>query len=96
MVNLVRLKKLVYWAKNAMETLIVKVDNKKNVSFLRKLLLKFNFVLEVRTKTSVESVSELDRSDSVAGKLKQYSNVERLNEEKSVWEQVVKDKHGSH
>ena len=78
-----------------METLIVKVNNKKNLIFLRKLLLKFNFVVKVETTPSTESIHLTDRIN-VAGRLNHYADATKIKDEKTVWQQVVKEKHGSH
>jgi hypothetical protein len=77
-----------------METLLVKVDNKKNSSFLRKLLRKFNFVVEVKTTPSDEPYT-IPEIVNVAGRLHSYSNPSKKKSEKAVWEQVIKEKHGT-
>jgi hypothetical protein len=38
-----------------METIIVKVDNKKNLSFLLNLLSKLNFVADIQLKTNQQN-----------------------------------------
>ena len=78
-----------------METLIVKVDNKKNLIFLRKLLLKFNFVVKVETSPSTESIHLTDRIN-VAGRLNHYSDTTKIKDENTIWQQVVKEKHDPH
>jgi hypothetical protein len=79
--------------KDSMETLIVKVDNKKNSSFLAKLLQKFNFVLEVKTTSSGEST--IPKIVNVAGRLHGYADSSQKKSEKAVWEQVIQEKHGT-
>ncbi len=78
-----------------METLIVKVDNKKNRTFLKKLLHKFGFVIEVKTKPSIKSTNPT-HTINVAGKLHQYANPDRMNQESSAWQKVAKEKHDTH
>ncbi|EKB48630.1 hypothetical protein B879_02788 [Cecembia lonarensis LW9] len=80
--------------KDSMETLLVKVDNKKNSSFLRKLLLKFNFVVEVKTTASSESYT-FPEIVNVAGRLRSYADPSKKNSEKAIWEQVIQEKHGT-
>lgn len=78
-----------------METLLVKVDTKKNQSFIRELLLKFDFVLEVGDHSEMAEDSESGKR-SAAGILKAYADKDKLKNEKAIWEQVVKMKHGVH
>jgi hypothetical protein len=78
-----------------METLIVKVDSKKNLSYLKDLLGKLNFVVEIDAEfPSTETFS--DPNPSVAGRLGSYSDVNKIKEEEAVWEKVVKKKYGLH
>lgn len=78
-----------------METLIVTVDNKKNLSYLKELLLKLDFVVEINTQPSSKQTQALE-NQSVAGKLHSYSKVDKLKEEEAIWQKVVKEKHGIH
>ena len=78
-----------------METLIVTVDNKKNLSYLKELLLKLNFVVEINTQPSSKQ-NQVIEHQNVAGKLHSYSNVDKLKEEETIWQKVVKEKHGTH
>ncbi|MCC5931165.1 MAG: hypothetical protein JJU28_18095 [Cyclobacteriaceae bacterium] len=78
-----------------METLIVTVDNKKNLSFIRKLLRKFSFVLEIKSTPSTEQ-SHLTNQVNVAGKLSHYADTSKIFDENTVWQQIVKEKHGPH
>ncbi|WP_289029012.1 hypothetical protein [uncultured Algoriphagus sp.] len=78
-----------------METLLVKVDTKKNQSFIRELLLKFDFVLEVGDQSEMAEDSESGKRNA-AGILKAYADKDKLKNEKAIWEQVVKMKHGVH
>ncbi len=78
-----------------MEILLVKVDTKENQAFLKELLLKFNFVVEVEGKS--DSVhNALNASKNVAGILNSYSDKDKMKEEVSIWEKVIKQKHGIH
>ncbi len=78
-----------------METLLVKVDTKKNQTFLRELLLKFDFVLEVGGKP--ETVGHLEPGEkNAAGILSAYADKSKLKQEETIWEQVVKSKHEVH
>jgi hypothetical protein len=77
-----------------METLLVKVDNKKNSSFLRKLLLKFNFVVEVKTTASTEAYTSPEKVN-VAGRLHSFADFSKNKNEKAVWEQVIQEKYGT-
>jgi hypothetical protein len=78
-----------------MEILLVKVDTKENQAFLRELLLKFNFVVEVEGKSdSVQNA--LNVSKNVAGIFNSYSDKDKIKEEDSIWEKVIKQKHGIH
>ncbi|MDO8965711.1 hypothetical protein [Algoriphagus sp.] len=78
-----------------METLIVKVDNKKNQAYLKELLLKLNFVVEVNTESFSEQ-NQLSGYPNVAGKLHTYSDANKLKEEETIWKKVVTEKHGIH
>lgn len=78
-----------------METLIIKVDNKKNLAYLKELLLKFNFVVEIDVDTHSEQ-NQLTGYQNVAGRLSSFSDVKKLKEEETIWEKVVKEKHGVH
>jgi accessory colonization factor AcfC len=78
-----------------METLIIKVDNKKNLAYLKELLLKFNFVVEIDADSHSEK-NQLTGYQNVAGRLSSFSDVKKLKEEETIWEKVVKEKHGVH
>lgn len=78
-----------------METIIVKVDTKENQVYLKELLLKFNFVMEVDGE-SVTLQKELADSKNVAGILNTYADKTKLKEVESVWDKVMKSKHGVH
>jgi accessory colonization factor AcfC len=78
-----------------METLIIKVDNKKNLAYLKELLLKFNFVVEIDADPHSEQ-NQLTGYQNVAGRLSSFSDVNKLKEEETIWEKVVKEKHGVH
>ena len=78
-----------------MEMLVVKIDSKKNSSFLKKLLLKFNFVLEVKSTTS-EDVHSVPEKINVAGSLNKFSDLSKMKNEKAVWEKVILEKHGTY
>lgn len=78
-----------------METLIIKVDNKKNLAYLKELLLKFNFVVEIDADSHSEQ-NQLTGYQNVAGRLSSFSDVKKLKEEETIWEKVVKEKHGVH
>jgi hypothetical protein len=78
-----------------METLLIKVDTKENQAFLRELLLKFNFVFEVGGKSESVEKSEL-LTRNVAGVLNAYADMAKVKQEETIWEQVVKSKHGVH
>ena len=77
-----------------MEMLVVKIDSKKNSSFLKKLLLKFSFVLEVKSTTS-EDVHSVPEKINVAGSLNKFSDLSKMKNEKAVWEKVIHEKHGT-
>jgi hypothetical protein len=76
-----------------METLHIKVDTKENKDFLRELLQKFNFVVDVEAQSDSpkKTVAEIK---NVGGFLNSYADKEKIKEEKSIWESVVKQKHG--
>lgn len=78
-----------------METLIIKVDNKKNLAYLKELLLKLKFVVEIDIQPSSEQ-NTFTESLNVAGRLSSFSDVSKLNEEEIIWQKVVKEKHGAH
>lgn len=78
-----------------METLIIKVDNKKNLAYLKELLLKFNFVVEIDSEGYSEQ-NQFSEQQYVAGRLSSFSDVKKLKEEETIWEKVVKEKHGVH
>ena len=78
-----------------METLIVKVDSKENLTYLKELLGKLNFVVEIDAEFhSTENFSV--PNPSVAGRLGSYSDVNKIKEEEGVWEKVSKEKYGLH
>jgi hypothetical protein len=81
--------------KDTMETLIVKVDTKRSMAFLRKLLLNFNFVIEVKSAPSDNLIIESDRVN-IAGRLHRYADVNKIIDEKMAWQKVVEEKHGAH
>ncbi len=74
-----------------METLIVKVDSKKNLEYLKELLLKLNFVVEIDAEPSAEQ-NQFTEYQNVAGKLRSYSDVAKMKEEETIWQKVVKEK----
>lgn len=77
-----------------METLMVKVDNKKNSSFLKKLLQKFSFVVEVKSTPSEEADTLTDKVN-VAGRLNSFSDLSKIKTEKDIWEKVIQEKYGT-
>ncbi|KPQ13969.1 MAG: toxin-antitoxin system antidote component [Algoriphagus marincola HL-49] len=78
-----------------MEQLLIKVDTKENGAFLRELLQKFNFVVEIEQKTEeVQNSTTIEKN--VGGALESYGDKEKVKEESSIWESVVKLKHGVH
>jgi hypothetical protein len=78
-----------------METLIIKVDNKKNLAYLKELLLKFNFVVEIDSERYSDQ-NQFSGHQYVAGRLSSFSDVNKLKEEETIWEKAVKEKHGIH
>ncbi len=75
-----------------METLVVTVDTKKNVNFLKKLLLKFNFVIDIKSRSSDRKPKAII---NVAGKLHAYADPSKQKQEKFAWEKIARDKHGN-
>lgn len=78
-----------------METLIIKVDNKKNLAYLKELLLKFNFVVEIDADSHSEQ-NQFTGHQNVEGILSSFSDVNKLKEEETILDKVVKEKHGVH
>ena len=78
-----------------METLHIKVDTKENKDFLRELLRKFDFVVEVEVQSDASNKMVAERKN-VGGFLNSYADKEKVKEEKTIWEKVVKQKHGIH
>ncbi len=78
-----------------METLIIKVDNKENLAYLRELLLKLNFVIEIDGESSSKQ-NQITEYPNVGGKLHSYSDLSKAKKEETIWQEVVKEKHGTH
>jgi hypothetical protein len=57
-----------------METLLIKVDTKENKEFLRELVHKFSFVLEVKSNSPENPVAEIK---NVEGSLHAFSEQEK-------------------
>lgn len=78
-----------------MKTLIVKVDTKKNQDYLKELLQKFDFVVEVGEETSLRGEGGPEPKN-MAGFLKSFADISKIEEETEVWEKVINERHGLH
>ena len=75
-----------------MNTLVVKVKNEENLEFLKELLLQFDFVVKLEYGSSADIYINEEKL-SVAGKLAEYSSLDKLSLEKDAWTNAVKDKY---
>jgi hypothetical protein len=65
-----------------METLLIKVDTKENKAFLRELLQKFDFVVEVEVKSDSPK-NPIAETTNVGGLLKAYADKEMTKDKKT-------------
>lgn len=64
-----------------MEKLLIKVDTKENGAFLKELLQKLNFVVEVELESDLPKKIE-DEITNVGGLLQRFGNKEMIEDKK--------------